>query len=71
MGSFQMKVLIPKVASAAIIGKSGCVIKKMTDISGARFQLGDEYDPYNTKERIVVINSSDSSSVVSVSKWII
>lgn len=65
MGTFQIKVLIPRMASAAIIGRSGSVIKKMSDISGAKYQLGDDYDPYGTKERTVTINAADSSSVVS------
>lgn len=68
LGTFQIKVLVPRIASAALIGKGGCIMRKMSDISGAKYQMGDDYDPYGTKERIVVINAADSSSVVSVSE---
>lgn len=65
-GSYQMKVLIPKIASAAIIGKGGCVVKKMSDISGCRYQLGDENDPFNTRERIVTVSATSVSNLVLV-----
>ncbi len=65
-GTYQIKVLIPKVASAAIIGKGGSVIKRMSEVSGARYQLGDEMDPYNTKERIVTITSLTVHNLVMV-----
>lgn len=55
-GSFQIRVLIPKIASGILIGKSGSVIKQMSEISGCKMQLGDEADPYGTKERVVIIN---------------
>lgn len=66
-GSFLIRVLIPKIASAAIIGKGGSVIKHMAELSGCKFQLGDESDPFNTKERIVTITGPTVPSIVTVS----
>lgn len=63
-GSFQIKVLIPKNAAASIIGKGGAVIKHMTEVSGCKFQLGDENDPYNTRERLVVLTASAVTHLV-------
>lgn len=63
-GTYQIKVLIPKMASASIIGKGGAVIKRMTEVSGARYQLGDEADPFNTKERVVTISSLSVNNLV-------
>ncbi len=60
-------MLIPKVASAAVIGKSGSVIKRMSEQSSCRYQLGEENDPFNTNERIVTITGSASQNVVMVS----
>eukprot|EP01031_Cornospumella_fuschlensis_P033418 gene33418-40426_t len=63
-GTFQIKVLIPRTASAAIIGKGGAVIKQMAEHSNCKFQLGDENDPFNTKERVVIINSTAVPNLV-------
>ncbi len=66
-GSFQMKVVIPKIASASIIGKGGCVIKHMSEVSGCKYQLAEESDPYNTRERIVTITAMAVPNLISVS----
>ena len=66
-GTYTIRVLIPKIASAAVIGKGGVVIKRMSEQSGCRFQLGEENDPFNTNERIVTITGTTSPSVVTVS----
>lgn len=66
-GSYTIRVLIPKIASAAIIGKGGSVIKRMSEQSGCRYQLGEENDPFTTNERIVTITGTASPSVVNVS----
>lgn len=63
-GSFQVRVLIPKVASGTLIGKGGSVIKQMSEISGSKMQLGDESDPLNTRERVVILNSPTVESAV-------
>lgn len=67
-GTYTIRVLIPKIASAAIIGKGGSVIKRMSEQSGCRYQLGEENDPFNTNERVVTITGASSVSVVSVSR---
>lgn len=69
-GSYTIRVLIPKIASAAVIGKGGSVMKRMSEQSGCRYQLGEENDPYNTNERIVTITGTASPSVVNVSSII-
>jgi hypothetical protein len=66
-GNYQVRVLIPKIASAAIIGRKGCVIQRMGEISNCKLQLGEDNDPYNTRERILVINSTVIESLVVVS----
>lgn len=65
-GSFVVRVLVPKHSSASIIGKGGSVIKRMTELSGCRFQLGEEADPYNSNERIVTVTGPTSTHVVTV-----
>ena len=65
-GLYQIRILIPRIASAAIIGRKGAVIQRMGEVSNCKFQLGDENDPYNTKERILVINSSTVANLVTV-----
>jgi len=64
LGTYQIKVVIPKTASASIIGRSGTVIRRMAEVSNCKFQLSDENDPFNTKERIVTINSSTVANLV-------
>ena len=68
-GTYTIRVLIPKIASAAVIGKGGVVIKRMSEQSGCRFQLGEENDPFNTNERIVTITGTSSPSVVTVKTY--
>eukprot|EP01039_Chlorochromonas_danica_P008718 gene8719-9608_t len=63
-GSFQIRVLIPKNASACVIGRQGSVIKQLSESSGCKFQLGDDTDPYETRERVVAISSSTVDSLV-------
>ena len=66
MGTIQIRVLIPKVASGVLIGRQGSVIKQMSEMSNCKIQLGEETDPFDTKERIVIINSAAVPSVVLV-----
>ena len=71
MGSIQIRVLIPKIASGVLIGKQGSVIKQMSDLSNCKIQLGDEADPYDTKERIVIINTDSVQHAVLVrTEWL-
>jgi transcription antitermination factor NusA-like protein len=56
-GTYQIRVLIPKAAASYVIGKSGAEIKRMSELSGSKIQLGEESDPFNTKERTVTFNS--------------
>jgi hypothetical protein len=65
-GTFQIRVLIPKNASAAIIGRKGSVIQRMGEVSSCKFQLGEENDPFNTRERILIINSMTVEHLVLV-----
>jgi len=66
-GLLQIRILIPKIASGVLIGRQGSIIKQMSDLSSCKIQLGDEADPFETRERIVVINSSSVANVVLVS----
>ena len=66
-GTYQIKILIPKTASASIIGRSGVVIRRMAEVSNCKIQLGNENDPFNTKERIVTLNSAAVPNLVLVS----
>lgn len=63
-GSFQIKVLIPKNASACVIGRQGSVIKQLSETSNCKFQLGDDSDPYDTRERVVAISSTTVDNLV-------
>lgn len=68
-GTFLIRVLIPKGAAAAIIGRKGAVIQRMGEMSSCRLQMGDESDPYNTRERILMINSTSVQNLVLVSLY--
>jgi hypothetical protein len=65
-GNFQVRILIPKIASGVLIGRQGTVIKQMSEVSNCKIQLGDEIDPYETKERIVIVSAAAVQSLVSV-----
>jgi hypothetical protein len=49
-----------------MIGKGGSVIKRISEMTACRIQLGDEADPYGTNERIVSISSGSVPSLVQV-----
>lgn len=70
-GAYQVRVLIPKIASAAIIGRKGAVIQRMGEQSNCKFQLGEENDPYGTRERILSISSPVVENLVLVRRKII
>lgn len=62
--NFTMRVLIPRIASGLLIGKQGAVIKQMSQVSSCKIQLAEEADPFDTKERIITINSAAVHSLV-------
>lgn len=66
-GMYQIKLVIPKIASGNLIGKGGIVIKHMSDISSCKMQLGDEADPFGTNERIFIVQSTTIPFLVHVS----
>jgi len=61
---FVFKLLIPWGAAGIIIGKSGSVIKEMSEISSCKMQLAEAQDPFNTKERIMSISSDTSTNII-------
>lgn len=61
---YVFKLLIPWSAAGIIIGKSGSVIKEMSEISSCKMQLAEAQDPFNTKERIMTISSDTSSNII-------
>lgn len=60
----QIRLLIPRIASGTLIGKGGSVIKQMSEKTGCKMQLGEETDPFMTRERIFIINSTAVPSLV-------
>jgi KH domain len=42
-----------------MIGRQGIVIKSMSEQSNCQMQLAEMNDPYDTKERIMVINGKN------------
>ena len=44
-----------------MIGRQGLVIKSMSEQSNCQMQLAEMNDPYDTKERIMVINGKNGS----------
>lgn len=64
--NLQIKVLIPKPSSSTVIGKHGAVIRRLSELSGCRFTLGDESDPYGTRERIVSVQGTSTSTLTTV-----
>lgn len=63
-GAFMLKVLVPRAAAPALIGKGGAVIKQMSELSGCKMQLGDDVDPFGTKERLLFINAVSVPNLV-------
>ena len=61
-----MRVLIPNAAAGVMIGRAGAVIKRLSEVTSCKMQLGDMTDPFNTKERIMIINSSVDTNLVEV-----
>ena len=67
-GSFQVRLLIPRIASGVMIGKGGVIIKAMIERSQCKIQLGEEADPFNTNERPLVFNASSIQALIAVKK---
>ena len=44
-----------------MIGRQGLAIKSMSEQSNCQMQLAEMNDPYDTKERIMVINGKNGS----------
>lgn len=63
-GTVMLKCLVPKLASGTLIGKGGSVVKAMAESSGCRINLAEENDPFNTRERIVIVNGPTVPEVV-------
>lgn len=42
-----------------MIGRQGAVIKSMSEQSNCHMQLAEMNDPYDTKERIMIINGKN------------
>ena len=61
---YVFKLLIPWSAAGIIIGKSGSVIKEMSEISSCKMQLAEAQDPFNTKERVMTISSDTTSNII-------
>ena len=61
---YVFKLLIPWGAAGIIIGKSGSVIKEMSEQSSCKMLLADAQDPYNTKERIMTISSDSAANII-------
>ena len=60
----QLKVLIPSQAAGNIIGRGGSIIKQLSELCGCRMQLGDSADPYNTRERMLIIAGNTTAQIV-------
>lgn len=69
-GPLHIRILIPKAASGVLIGRQGTVIKHMSEISNCKIQLGDESDPFETKERMVLVTGPTIGNVVQVTSLI-
>jgi hypothetical protein len=65
-GSFQIRLLIPRPSAGVLIGKGGAIIKRMIEQSHCRMQMGEEADPYNTNERIFILNASSTHELANV-----
>lgn len=54
-------LVIHDVAEGVMIGRQGSVIKSMSEQSSCHMQLAEMNDPYDTKERIMIINGKNGS----------
>jgi len=52
-GKYLVRSLVPSTATGCLIGQKGCIIKDISEKSGAKLKLGDAADPYHTRERIM------------------
>ena len=61
---YVFKMLIPWAAAGIMIGKSGSVIKEMSESTSCKMQLAEAQDPFNTKERVMTISSDTTSNIL-------
>ncbi|KAL1465254.1 hypothetical protein WDU94_004838 [Cyamophila willieti] len=60
--SLTLKLVIPASHCGSIIGKSGCKIKEIRDLSCANVQVGSEMLPMSTERIVSVTGNPDSIS---------
>lgn len=63
-----MHILVPTGASGIMIGRQGSVIKGLSERSNCRIKLGDVADPYDTKERILIVKGNNIQDIITVCK---
>lgn len=61
---YIFKLLIPWAAAGIIIGKSGSVIKEMSERSSCKMLLSEAQDPFNTKERVMTLSSDTTTNII-------
>lgn len=57
---------MPTTSGGSIIGKGGSIIKDLGEKSGCKLKLGDNQDPYGTKERILSVRGPTADHVLTV-----
>lgn len=70
MASFEFRCLIPIAAAGTIIGRAGSHIKEMGDLSSCKLKLGENADPYNTKERVLIARGSTADNLAHAIKLV-
>ena len=64
--ALMIRLLIPVAASGLMIGRGGSIVKQMTEQSGCRMQMADPPDPFNTKERIMIVTAFTLDNLLKV-----
>lgn len=70
-GTYTVRVLIPSPAAGVMIGRQGSVIKQLSESTGCKMQLGENSDPFGTKERIMIIIGRTAATVLEVRSTLI
>lgn len=60
------RLTVPAPCGGALIGPGGAIIKRIATESSCNVRVGDNLDPFHTKERFVILTSSSIDCIVAV-----
>jgi len=61
---FRLRCLIPFSAAGVVIGKGGDHIRQIRQLYNCRMRVGENSDPYNTRERLITLQAEAIEPIV-------